>query len=313
MFMILVEANHVKHYVHDRLLLDINKLKIYKKDRIGLVGRNGSGKTSLLQMMANKIAPDEGEIIQHTNVELLPQLKQMNKNKSGGEITKNCIDKTIAKNAEVLFADEPTANLDTHNIKALEKHFARYKGAILIVSHNRYFLDKNCTKIWEIEDSKVQEFHGNYTSYVEQKEILHQKQQEEYEKYIKKKKQLEQAITLKEQKAQKMIKPPSKRMGTSESRVWKMQHATKQKNMHQNIKALETRVQKLEHVEKPKEFPTIKMNFSYLKQLQGRYVIRVNNLSVNFDNRLLWKEASFAIKGGEKVAIIGDNGVGKTT
>src|SRR5699024_341992 len=113
--------------------------------------------------------------------------------------------------------------------------------------------------------------------------------------------------------AQKMIKPPSKRMGTSESRVWKMQHATKQKNMHQNIKALETRVQKLEHVEKPKEFPTIKMNFSYLKQLQGRYVIRVNNLSVNFDNRLLWKEASFAIKGGEKVAIIGDNGVGKTT
>lgn len=110
-----------------------------------------------------------------------------------------------------------------------------------------------------------------------------------------------------------MIKPPSKRMGTSESRLYKMEYATKQKKMHQNIKALETRVEKLENVKKPKELPAIKMNLPNGEQILGRNVVRVKNLSVNFEDHVLWRDASFVIKGGEKVAIIGNNGSGKTT
>src|SRR5690625_8020737 len=83
--MLLFEANRVKHYIQDRLLLNINQLKIQTKDRIGLVGRNGSGKTSLLEIIVGKLIPEEGDIIQHAHVELLPQLKRTNTTKSGGE------------------------------------------------------------------------------------------------------------------------------------------------------------------------------------------------------------------------------------
>src|SRR5699024_4484547 len=93
--MIIVEASHLKHYVQDRLLLDIKKLKVHQKDRIGLVGRNGSGKTTLLQMLANKILPKEGEVIQHANVELLPQLKQTNTTKSGVKSPKNILKRPL--------------------------------------------------------------------------------------------------------------------------------------------------------------------------------------------------------------------------
>lgn len=143
--------------------------------------------------------------------------------------------------------------------------------------------------------------------------MLLRKQQEEYEKYNSKRKQLEQAIKLKENKAQGMIKPPSKTMGTSESRIWKMQHATKQKKMHRNTKSLETRIDKLNHVEKIKELPSIKMDLPNREQFHGRNVISLKNLSIKFNNQFLWRDASFVIKGGEKVAIIGNNGVGKTT
>lgn len=311
--MLILEANHIEKSINDRKLLDVTHLQIHYEDRIGVVGRNGSGKTTLLSILAGEIEADKGEVKTSASRYFLPQLKETDTFRSGGEITKSYIDKALAMKAEILFADEPTTNLDTHNIKELEKHFSRYRGAIILVSHNRYFLDQICTKIWEIEDGEVKEIHGNYTSYVKQKELLRRQQQEEYEKYITKKKQLERAVTIKEQKAQKMIKPPSKQMGTSESRIWKMQHATKQKKMHQNIKALETRVEKLERVKKPKDYPAVKMKLSNQDQIQGRNVLRVKDLSVSFGNHVLWTDASFTIKGGEKAAIIGNNGVGKTT
>jgi pleuromutilin/lincosamide/streptogramin A transport system ATP-binding/permease protein len=108
----LLEALHIKHYVKDRLLLDIDRLQIHKSERIGLVGRNGSGKTTLLNILAGKLSPETGTVIRHTQCELLPQLKKTDTTNSGGEVTQTYINDAIVKAPEILLADEPTTNLD---------------------------------------------------------------------------------------------------------------------------------------------------------------------------------------------------------
>ncbi|MBM6028353.1 Vga family ABC-F type ribosomal protection protein [Staphylococcus epidermidis] len=332
--MLKIDMKNVKKYYADKLILNIKELKIYSGDKIGIVGKNGVGKTTLLKIIKGLIEIDEGNIIisEKTTIKYISQLEEphskiidgkyasifqvenkWNDNMSGGEKTRFKLAEGFQDQCSLMLVDEPTSNLDIEGIELITNTFKEYRDTFLVVSHDRIFLDQVCTKIFEIENGYIREFIGNYTNYIEQKEMLLRKQQEEYEKYNSKRKQLEQAIKLKENKAQGMIKPPSKTMGTSESRIWKMQHATKQKKMHRNTKSLETRIDKLNHVEKIKELPSIKMDLPNREQFHGRNVISLKNLSIKFNNQFLWRDASFVIKGGEKVAIIGNNGVGKTT
>src|SRR5699024_4230010 len=154
-YMILLEANQLMVNIRDQLLFDINHLRIQKKVRIGLVGRNGSGKTTLLEVLAKVQNPYKGNVISYATCELLPQLKNINTTKSGGEITQEYINKAIAKKSDILFADEPTTNLDTENIEKLEKQLKRWQGAFVLVSHDRTFLDSLCTTIWELADGEL--------------------------------------------------------------------------------------------------------------------------------------------------------------
>src|SRR5690606_10975958 len=101
--MILVEAQNIKHYVKDRLLLDIDQLQIHKSERIGLVGPNGCGKTTLLNILAGKLSPENGSVVPHTHGELLPQLKRTDTTKSGGEVTQAYINDVIVKDPEIMF------------------------------------------------------------------------------------------------------------------------------------------------------------------------------------------------------------------
>lgn len=216
--MILLEALNIKHYVKDRLLLDVNQLQIHKNDRIGLVGRNGSGKTTLLNILAGKLPPENGTVIRHVHCELLPQLKRTDTTKSGGEVTQAYINDAIVKAPEILFADEPTTNLDTEHIEWLEKKLIQWKGAFVIVSHDRAFLDALCTTIWEINEGQVNEYKGNYSDYAEQKEVEYRQKKIAYEKYEMKKKQLEEALKLKEKKAERATKAP-KKVSKSEAKI----------------------------------------------------------------------------------------------
>lgn len=150
--MVIMEISGLKYEVKDRLLFAADHLAIQNKDRIGLVGRNGSGKTSLLEILAGKRQPEEGTINLRATCELLPQLKNTDTTKSGGEVTQEYINQSLATQAGLLFADEPTTNLDTEHIESLEKQLQRWQGAIVIVSHDRSFLDALCTKIWEIDE-----------------------------------------------------------------------------------------------------------------------------------------------------------------
>lgn len=312
--MLLLEANNIKLYVKDRLLIDVEKLQIHHNDRIGLVGRNGSGKTTLLEVLAKRRAADSGTVNTFGICELLPQLKTTDTTKSGGEVTQEYINEALAKNPKVLLADEPTTNLDTEHIEWLERKLLSWQGAFVIVSHDRAFLDALCTTIWEISAGKVKEYKGNYTHYVEQKELERRQQEVAYEKYERKKKQLEEALKLKVQRAERATKAP-KKVSPSEAKITgaKPYFAKKQKKLQKTAKAIETRLEKLEKVEKIKDIPPIKMNLPNEETIKGRVVMRVKDVPGVIGQRTLWQAASFDVRGGDKLAIIGPNGCGKTT
>lgn len=310
----LLEATNLIHYIKDRKLIEIESLAVHKGNRIGLVGKNGSGKTTLLQILASETVPETGKIITHGTIELVPQLKRMATTKSGGEVTQEYINRALANQADILLADEPTTNLDTWHIEKLETQLKKWKGALIIVSHDREFLDALCTTIWELEDGYVTEYKGNYSHYQEQKNMQLNQQQQAYENYIAKKTQLEEALHLKEQKAQRATKKP-KQTSSSEAKITgaKPYFANKQKKLRKAAKAIETRLEKLEQVEKAKETPPVKMNLPHADKLHGRTLLRVENLKGFIGQRLLWNPVSFHVKGGDKLAIIGPNGSGKTT
>ncbi|WP_173917600.1 Vga family ABC-F type ribosomal protection protein [Halobacillus sp. Marseille-Q1614] len=312
--MILLEALHLKHYVKDRLLLDIEQLHIHRNERIGLVGHNGSGKTTLLHVLAGELSPENGYVTRHVEAELLPQLKRSDTAKSGGEVTQDYINQALIKAPELLLADEPTTHLDTEHIEWLEKKLLKWKGAFVIVSHDRAFLDNVCTKVWEIGDGKLKEYTGNYSDYAEQKNKENRQQQAAYEKYEAKKKQLEEALRLKEQKAERADKTP-KKVSKSEAKITgaKPYFAKKQKKLQKTGKALEKRLEQLEKVEKVKEAPPIKMNLPNQTTVKDRIILRAEEVSGTAGGRLLWDKTCFNIRGGDKLAIIGQNGSGKST
>jgi pleuromutilin/lincosamide/streptogramin A transport system ATP-binding/permease protein len=314
MVTMLLEAQQIKIYVKDRLLVEVPQLQIAPKERIGLVGRNGSGKTTLLEVLAGRKLPDEGTVALRTRCAWIPQLKTSDSAKSGGELTQEAIQSALQEEAELLFADEPTTHLDTSHIEWLENKLLNCPGAFVIVSHDRAFLDALCTTIWEIRDGKLKVYKGNYSDYVEQRELEKRQHDEAYEQYMEKKKQLEQAIRQREVKAERATKKP-KQIGASEAKITgaKPYFAKKQKKLQKTAKALETRLEKLEKVEKRREDPPIRMNLLNEEMFKGRIVLRVNELSGSIGKRLLWRPVTFHVRGGDKLAIIGPNGCGKTT
>src|SRR5690625_1254989 len=202
--MTLLETTHLKYEVEGRLLIDIEHLQIDNNDRIGLVGRNGSGKTTLLELLTGIKVPHEGAtIITKASTELLPQFKNTQTTKSGGEVTQAYINRSIAKKTDILFADEPTTNLDTAHIEKLENQFSKWQGAIVIVSHDREFLDSQCNLIWELDDGGLTEYKGNYSDYASQKDLEIRQQENAYDQYVKRKKKLERTLEEKEQKEQR--------------------------------------------------------------------------------------------------------------
>lgn len=312
--MIIIEANHIKHYVQDRLLLDIDKLEVHAKDRIGIVGRNGSGKTTLLNILAKKVVLESRQVIQHASVELLPQLKRTDTVKSGGEITQEYIQQALTSDAALLLADEPTTNLDTEHIEWVEKKFHNWPGALILISHDRAFLDSLCTTIWEIDEGRVTEYKGNYTQYSKQKEVEYHQKQQAFEKYQKQKHHLEEAIKQKEEQAQRATKKP-KNVTNSEARIkgTKPYFANKQKKLRKTVSAFETRLENLETVEKQKDLPPIQMNVPNEETFKNQVVLRAEKVHGMVESRVLWNETSFYIRGGDKVAVMGSNGTGKTT
>jgi len=310
--MVIIEATKLAAAVADRQLFTAERLVVRSRDRIGLVGMNGAGKTTLLHVLAGIREPEEGSVAAVVRRALIPQLKNAEEGLSGGETTARYIERAFAEQAGLILADEPTMHLDAAHIEALEQRFKRYDGAIVVVSHDRAFLDAVCTAIWAVEDGVVRTYKGNYRAYEEQRALEKRQHAERYDAYVEKRQQLEQAVQLKKGKASGMLKAP-KRMSASEAKLGKAGAGTTQKGVHSAIKALETRIEKLERVDKPREQPRIKLDIPNASLLHGQAVIRLDGLSAAIGDRELWRDARASLKAGSKAALIGANGAGKST
>ncbi len=206
---------------------------------------------------------------------------------SGGQKTRVALGKLLLQKPDLIMLDEPTNHLDLNSIAWLETYLLNYKGAVIIVSHDRYFLDRIATKIIEIDNGVVSSFHGNYSQYAVQKEHLRTEQMNAY---------LNQQREIKHQ----------------EEVIDKL----KQFNREKSIRRAESRekmLDKIERLEKPTEVRSDMKLALTPHRTSGNDVMQVEGLSKQFGHHLLFENVSFEIKRGEHVAVIGDNGTGKTT
>lgn len=329
--MLLIECQRVKKYYKHRLILDIENLKIYSEDKIGIIGVNGVGKTTLLNILSKRLEPDEGWVELFSNYSYVSQLEDAeNKNigeeiaskfgvastwddsLSGGEKTRFKLAQCFSKKSPMLLLDEPTSNVDVEGIELMEKRLKEYRGAILIVSHDRTLLDKVCNKILEIEDGKIKIYHGNYNDYVFQKKQQRERAKFEYDEYIKEKQRLKKVMDSTSKKARSIKKPP-KRMGNSEARLHKMGGQKAKANLERAVKNIKKRIEHLDEKEKPKVQEDIKLDLSGTEKLHSRIIIEGIKINKSFDDKNIFKDAEFKIYNGSKVALIGKNGCGKST
>lgn len=206
---------------------------------------------------------------------------------SGGQKTRVALGRLLLQNPDLIILDEPTNHLDMNSIAWLETYLLNYKGAVLIVSHDRYFLDRIAGKVIEIDQSKATTFMGNYSDYAVKKEQLRVAAWNAYMNQQREIKHQEEVI-----------------------------EKLKSFNREKSIKRAESRekmLDKIEVIEKPSEVRTDMKLTLTPRILSGNDVLTVEHLSKSFDAHKLFTDVNFEIKRGEHVAIIGDNGSGKTT
>jgi len=213
------------------------------------------------------------------------QKSQIVCNLSGGEKTRLALAKLLLTDSNVLLLDEPTNHLDFQTCNWLENYLSTFKGAVISVTHDRYYLDKVCNTIWEVEFGKLTEYKGNYSFYKAEKKAKLDFLQKQYDEYIEKQQKLKDYI------AKNLVRASTSAMAKSRRKE----------------------LEKMEEITPPSEYnKQIRLKFNFDKK-SWFDVLKIKDLSLHIGGKHLFSNLNLDIKSGSKVAIIGENGAGKTT
>ena len=331
--MILLNAEKISKGYSDRQLLDGCSLAVGQGDKIGLIGVNGTGKSTLLKVMAGVDFPDSGTVTRSGGVRVayLPQnpefapettvlqqvmtgvaidkarakeakvvqqadeyqcksiLTQLGLSDydqpigqlSGGQKRRVALACALAAESEVLILDEPTNHIDSEMVDWLESYLKRYQGAILMVTHDRYFLERVVNRIVELDHGKLYSYPANYSQYLE----------------------------LKAQREEMALATERKRQS-----LYRKELAWIQRGARARSTKAQFRVDRFEELKKPGYVPDqSKLEVSALSSRLGKKIIEIEQISKSFDGKVLVKDFSYNLLKGDRVGIIGPNGYGKTT
>ena len=360
----------VKSFELGKNILDGLSFTVNSGERVGILGHNGCGKTTLFRILVGEIGYDEGEVaiapskrlglisqipvypegwtveqvlrdahrhiyavaarmneleaqMEHDqSAELLKQydklqadyarlggyemdversrvangldippamLAQPFDSLSGGEKTRVNLARLILEDTDILLLDEPTNHLDLHATEWLEDYLLRFKGTVLAISHDRYFLDRVVELSIEIVDGKAEFYSGNYSFYVEERQRRFEEKLKKYEKDQAKIEQLERAA--------------------AQMHLWAFMGNDK---LHKRAFSMEKRIEKLSHTERPTEQKKLTVKFKE-RSFEGDEVLVMDSISKSYGEKKLFSDLDLTVTGGERIALIGDNGTGKST
>ena len=208
---------------------------------------------------------------------------------SGGEKTRVNLGRLILEDTDILLLDEPTNHLDLHATEWLEEYIRGFRGTVVTISHDRYFLDRIVTRVIEIEGGKAEFYSGNYSFYAVEKERRFQERMKQYEKEQAKIEQLEKAA--------------------EQLRMWAFQGMDK---TYRRAISMEKRIERMRTTSKPTQARKMDARFS-TAEFHGDEVLALRNLAKSYGDKHLFDGINLKIEGGERIALIGDNGTGKST
>ena len=220
---------------------------------------------------------------------ILPQQRLQEFNSlSGGEKTRVNLARLLLEKTDILLLDEPTNHLDLRSVEWLEGYINSFKGTVLAISHDRYFLDTVADRVIEIVDGHAEFYSGNYSFYIEEKQARFNLQLKQYEQEQAKLKQL--GYTVERMKG------------------WGINNRT----LYRRAMSIQHRMERIKKTERPKTEKTMKASF-HQKEFAGDVVFQMKNVEKRFGDRTLFSNVDLKVEGGERIALLGDNGTGKST
>ena len=366
-----IKAENITKSFGGHMIFENLTVEVQTAEHVAIVGNNGCGKTTLLQLLAGVEIPDEGRIIKkkdhmigylhqipfypdHSVIDVLKEafsplltiqrkmteleqqmavaeklekilneygqlqeqfmqsggyeieskmtsvanglgihqlLEQPFENLSGGEKTKVMLGQLLLQNPSILLLDEPTNHLDLLAIEWLEEYIKNFSGTVLVVSHDRQFMNNVVQKVIELEDGEASIFHGNYDDYVRGKEEQIAQQFAQYQEQQKKIKKMKEAI---------------KRL-----RQWANEASPPNPDLYRKAKSMEKALARIELVKKPKNSQKMRLQLE-AKDRSGKEVVSVKNATKIYKTTLL-KDVNFSVYWQDRLAIVGENGTGKST